>query len=121
MVVVFGSHNCDLRGLVPPSRHPAEYFGTLGHFGRPWEQQEGRVEVQIRIFSNFVMILGLQFESSSNTEFYKSGVVFAFVSMPLLTPISESKSGHIGFFKQGFRMEGIPKIMFSQEMISGDI
>jgi len=61
-------------------------LASWGHPGRPWEQQEGHVGIQGRIFSDFGMILGPHFESFSGTEGKKSGVVFEFVSMSLLTP-----------------------------------
>ena len=54
MVIIFGAPNCDLGGLLHP--------------GRPWEQQEGHVGIQGRIFSDFGMILGPHFESFSGTE-----------------------------------------------------
>ena len=36
--------------------------------------------------------------------------------MPFSTPISGSKSRHLGFLKRGFRMEGIAKTNFSQKL-----
>ena len=41
--------------------------------------------------------------------------------MSLLTPISGSKSGHLGLLKRGFRMEGIAKNNFSQKSDFDDI
>ena len=35
--------------------------------------------------------------------------------MPLLTPNSESESGHLGLSKRGFHVKGVVKIIFSQK------
>ena len=37
-------------------------LASWGHPGRPWEQQEGHVGIQGRIFIDFGMILGPHFE-----------------------------------------------------------
>ena len=58
------------------------------------------------------MILGPRFESLSGTEGWKSGAVFGFVSMSLLTPISDSKSGRLGLLKQGFVTKVLHKQLF---------
>ena len=60
-------------------------------------------------FQRFRDDLGTHFEGFSGTEGRKSGFVFGFVSMSLLTPIFESKSGHLGLLKHGFHIQGIAK------------
>ena len=90
-------------------------MASWGHPARPWEQQEEHVGIQVRIFLDFGMMFGPHFGSFSGTMGQKSGVVLGFVSMSVLTPIPGSNSGHLGVFKQGFRMESIAKNNFSQK------
>ena len=66
-------------------------------------------------FCRFWHDLGPHSESFSGTNGKKFGVVSRFGSMPFSTPISGSKSGHLGLPKRGFRMEGIAKTNFSQK------
>ena len=87
------------------------YFGisgapwaTLGAAGRMW----GSGAASLQFWHDF----GIPFEISG-TEGSKSGVISGFVSMSLLTPISRSKSGHLGLPKRGFRIGGIAKTNFS--------
>ena len=60
--------------------------------------------------------LGPDSDSCSGTNGKKFGVVSRFGSMPFSTPISGSKSRHLGCLKRGFRMEGIAKTNFSQKL-----
>ena len=73
--------------------------------------------IQDRIVTDFGMILGPHFVSFSGAEGYKSGVIFGFVSMSLLTPISASNSG---LLKRGFRMEGMAKTAFRRSRFFHD-
>ena len=86
-----------------------------GHPGSPSEQQEGHVVVWTRNLSDFVTIWELHFDRFLNIFFSK------LVSRSLFVAISVSNAGCLGLPKQGFRMEGIAKINFSQELNSGDI
>ena len=45
-----------------------DHFGTLGHRGGPWEQQEGHVGVWNRVFIDFGTILGPHFEKKLGTK-----------------------------------------------------
>ena len=49
------------------------------------------------------MILGSHFDGFLGTEDQQSGVVVGFVSMTLLKPISETKSGYLELSKSGSR------------------
>ena len=71
--------------------------------------------IQGRIFIDFGMILEPHFDSFCGTEGSKPGVVFGFVSMPLLTPISGSKSGHLGLLRRGFHLERNVKTNFLEK------
>ena len=69
-----------------------DHFGTLGHRGRPWEQQEGRVGVWNRIFIDFRRFWDpiLRFVWHHGL---KKCLFFVLVSRSLFVSIFECKSG----------------------------
>ena len=97
------------------------HFGTLGSYfailGAPWATlgAAGRTCGDPGShFCRFWHDLGPHSESFSGTDGKKFGVVSRFDSMPFSTPISGSKSRHLGMLEQGFSIEGIAKTNFSQ-------
>ena len=65
---IFGTQNLSFGRPGASILAPWIHFGTLGHHGGPWEQQEGHVGVWNRIFIDFGTIWGAHFDSFLSTE-----------------------------------------------------
>ena len=109
-VIIFSVQNSDLGGPVPPSWHLCRPFWHIGGTRASREQQEGHMGVWNRSFNDFGMIFVPHFDSFAGTEGQKYGFAFGFVSIWLLAPNLNPKSGHpLGIWKLGFRKESLQK------------
>ena len=101
-VVIFDAQIVIWEACCPILPSLGVIFASGGYPGRPWEQQDGHVGIQGRIFNVFGMILGAHFDKCSGTEDQSSGVVFGFLSMLLLATIPETKSGPVALCRSAF-------------------